>query len=210
MAFTLTTATTEVRAILNEASAYFWSDTEIQNWIKQGCLDFCEKSLSLIKADTITLATSTYKYTTSGSSYIDDAIHALNVEHNNKALRRITLDQMRGHNQIELATDSYPKYYYDTYDGLTYTFYVGPTPSSTYNGESLTVLFACRTDDITEIPYEYQQTIFLYAASKAHAKDRQFGDAQLMWQMYINNISFARMDRESLDQQATTDKFRIQ
>jgi hypothetical protein len=154
--------------------------------------------------------TDQYKYTTSGSSYIGDAIQALNVEHNNVALRRITFDQMRGHNQISLASDSEPKYYYDTYDGLTYTFYVGPTPSATYNAQTLTVLFAMRTDDITEIPYEYQQTIFLYAASKAHAKDRQFGDAQLMWQMYINNISFARLDRETLDQQKTTDKFRIQ
>jgi hypothetical protein len=209
MAFTLAQSITEVRRLLNEASTYFWSDTEITTWIQQGCLDWCEKSLGLIREDTITLATSTYKYTASGSSYIDNAIQCLHAEHNNKALQRITLAQMRGHNQIVLASDSYPKFYYDTYDSLTYTFYVGPTPSSTYNSQTITVLFACRTNDITELPYEFQQTIFLYAASKAHAKDRQYQDATMFWQQYINNITFSRTEREVGDQQTTLDKFRI-
>jgi hypothetical protein len=124
MAFTLATSITEVRALLNEASTYFWSDTEITNWIKQGCLDWCEKSLGLIKEDTIALVTNQYQYTTSTNSYIDDAIQCIYCEHNNIALQRISLPQMRGHNQITLATDSMPKYYFDTYDGLTYTFYV--------------------------------------------------------------------------------------
>ena len=210
MAFTLATSITEVRAILNEASTYFWSDTEITNWIKQGCLDWCEKSLGLIRSDTVAIVTAQYKYSTSTTSYIDDAIQCVHAEYDSIALQRITLAQMRGHNQITLATDSMPKYYYDTYDGLTYTLYLGPTPTATFNTELVTCLFACRTDDITEIPYEYQQTIFLYAASKAHAKDRQYGDAKLMWQQYINNISFSRVDRETGDQQVTLDKFRIQ
>jgi hypothetical protein len=209
MAFTLATSITEVRALLNEASTYFWSDTEITNWIKQGCLDWCEKSLGLIKEDTIALVTNQYQYTTSTNSYIDDAIQCIYCEHNNIALQRISLPQMRGHNQITLATDSMPKYYFDTYDGLTYTFYVGPTPSSSFNAELLTVRWASRTDDITTIPYEHQQTIFLYAASKAHSKDRQYGDATMMWQQYINNISFSRVDRETGDQQTPTDAFRI-
>lgn len=210
MAFTEATATTEVRALLNEASAYFWSDTEIQNWLKQGCLDWCEKSLGLIREDTITLATSTYKYTTSTSSYIDDAIQAINVEHNNKAIQRITFDQMRGHNQIVLATDSPPKHYYDTYDGTTYTFYIGPTPSVTYNTQALTVLWACRSELIADIPWEYQPTIFLFAASKAHAKDRQYGDAKLMYQQYINNITFSRIERIQNDMQVETNTYRVQ
>ena len=209
MAFTLTTATTQVRALLNEASAYFWTDAEIQAWIQQGCIDWSEKTLGIIKEDTITLATSTYKYSTSTNDYIDNAIQCLYAEYNSKALQRVTLNQMRGHNQTALASDSYPKYYYDTYDGLTYKLFIGPTPSATYNTETMTVLFAVRTDDITEIPYEYQQTIFLYAAAKAHAKDRQFGDSKLMWQQYINNLSFSRVDRIAVDAQTPLETFRI-
>ncbi len=86
---------------------------------------------------------------------------------------------------------------------------MGPTPSATYNGDLLTVLFAMRTDDITELPYEYQQIIFLYAASKAHAKDRQWGDAKLMWQQYTNNIGFARGNNDATDIQTPTGNFRI-
>jgi hypothetical protein len=209
MTFTLTTATTEVRALINEASASFWSDTEIQNWIKQGCLDWCEKSLLYIKEDTLTIVTNQVQYTTSGNSDIDNAIRVLHAEHNNKALQRTTFEQIRGHNAPTLASDPAPKYYYDQYDGLTFTVYIGPKPSSTYNGESISCLFAMRTDDITLLPYEYQPHIFLFAASKAKIKERQYQESSLMWQQYINNIMFAR--RDSLEQeQMTTDKFRIQ
>jgi hypothetical protein len=225
MAFTLATSITEVRALLNEASTYFWSDTEITNWIKQGCLDWCEKSLGLVREDSIAIVTAQYQYTTSTSNFIDDAIQCVHAEYYSNttggeygnaviqvdtALQRVSLTQLRGHNQSTIASDPPPRYYYDSYDDLTYTFYIGPTPSSTYSTHIIRVLLACRTDDITEIPYEYQQTIFLYAASKAHAKDRQYGDAKLMWQQYINNISFSRVDREMVDIQQTLDKFRIQ
>ena len=57
MAFTLAQAITEVRALLNEDTASYWSDTNITSWIQQGCLDFTEKSLLLVCKDTITLAT---------------------------------------------------------------------------------------------------------------------------------------------------------
>jgi len=208
MAFTLATSVVEVRAILNESVASFWSDTEIENWIKQGCLDWCEKSLLYIQEDTITLATSTYQYTTSTSSYIDNAIFTLHAEHNNRALQRVSFEQLRGHNERALGSDVEPNYYYDQYHGLTYNFYVGPTPSATYNGQAVTVLFAMRTDDITLIPYEYQQHIFLYAVAKAKSKERQWQESALVWQQYINNINFAR--RDSLEQEKMTfDKFRI-
>jgi hypothetical protein len=209
MAFTLATAVAEVRTLINEKTASFWDDADIENWIKQGCLDWCEKSRLHIKSDTIALVTNQYTYTASTGSYIDNAISTLHAEFNNKALQRCTFEQLRGHNEMALATDPAPKYYYDQYDGLTFTFYVGTTPSATYNTQLISILFAMRTDDITELPYEYQQTIFLYAASKAKVKERQWQEAALLWQQYINNITFAR--RDSLEETPmTTDKFRIQ
>ena len=203
MAFTLTTATTEVRSLINESSGAFWDDSEIESWIKQGCLDWCEKTLLRTLEDTITLATNTYKYTSSGSSYISGAFRTLHAEHNNKALKRLTYEQFRGHNKMVLASNEAPKYFYDKYNGLTFTFYIADTPSSTQNGETVTVLFACRTDDITEIPYEYQPTIFNYAASKAKMKERQWQEAQLLWQIYLNNISFSRKDKLEIPQQTS-------
>jgi len=209
VAFTATTANTEVRSLLNEATPSFWSDTEIDSWVAQGCLDWCEKSLLYLKQDTITLVTNQVQYTISGSSFIDNAIFTIHAEYNNIALQRITYEQLRGHNQMELSTATTPKYYYDRYNGTTFTFYIGPKPSVTFNGTNVTVMFAMRTDDIADIPYEYQQVVFQYAYSKAKIKERQFQEAALAWQQYINNINFAR--RDSLERSVMpTGAFRIQ
>lgn len=203
MAFTLSTSVTEVRALINEGTASFWSDTEIENWIKQGCLDWCEKTLMLTREDTVTLSTGTYKYTSSGSSYIDEAIRTLHAEYGNKALKRLSYEEMRGHNQMVLASNEDPEYFYDKYDNNTFTFFVGDTPTTSQNGNDVTVIFACRSDDIADIPYEYQSNIFNYAASKAKVKERQWQEAQLLWQIYLNNITFARKDKLEIPEQTS-------
>ena len=209
MAYTATTALTEVRALINESTASFWSDTEIAGWIEQGCLDWCEKTLLLTKEDTLTLATNTYKYTTSGNSYIDNAIRVLHAEYSGRALKRLTYEQMRGHNQMSLATNSNPEYFYGKYNGTTFTVYIGDTPSVDQNGGTVTLIFSCRATDIADIPNEYQQHIFNYAASKAKMKERQWQEAQLLWQIYINNLSFARKDKLEIPQQ-TAEHFKEQ
>jgi hypothetical protein len=194
MAFTLSQAITEVRAIINEDTPGYWSDTQITSWIQQGVLDWTEKSLLLLREDTITLVTNQVQYTTSGSSYIDNAIRTIHAEYNNKALQKITYEQIRGHNARTLGADTTPAFYFDHYDGTTFTFYIGPTPSATENGNDVTVYFACRSDDITELPYEYQPHIFLFAAHKAKFRERQYQEAFLYYQQYVNNIVFARQD----------------
>lgn len=207
MAFTLSTSITEVRYLINENTASFWSDTEIEGWIKQGCLDWSEKTLLVTHEDTITLATNTYKYTSSVSSYIDNAIRTLHAEYNNRALKRLTFEEIRGHHQMVLADNENPEYFYDKYNGLTFTFYIGDTPSATQNNITVSVIFAVRTDDITKIPYEYQSNIFNFAASKAKSKERQWQEAQLFWQIYLNNISFSRQDKLEIPEQ-TFDQFK--
>ena len=202
MAFTLSSAVTEVRSILNEATASYWSDTEIESWIKQGCLDWCEKTLLLTQEDVITLATDTYKYTSSTSSHIDNAMRTLHAEHKGVALKRLTYEEMRGHTQMVLATDEDPRYIYDKYNGLNFTVWIGDTPSVQQNGDSVNVIFALRTDAIAEIPYEYQQNIFNFAAAKAKMKERQWQEAQLLFQMYLNNIAFSRKDKLEIPEQS--------
>ena len=209
MAFTLAQAITEVRSVLNEDSPSYWSDTSITSWIQQGCLDFCEKSLLVIEKDTIALVTSTNEYTTSTGSSISNALRTVHAEYNNIALQRISYEQIRAHNARTLGGSTVPAYYFDHYNGLTFTFYIGPTPAVTQNATLVTVYFAIRTNDITEIPWEYQQTVFLYAAHKAKFRERQYQEALLYYQQYINNISFARQDGLSRGVQPT-DLFRIQ
>jgi hypothetical protein len=209
MAYTLSTATTEVRKLINEDTAAFWSDGNIQEWIKQGCLDWSEKSLLHTKRDTITLVNGQTIYTTSTNSDIDDAIRVVHAEYNGIALQRIAYETIKGHNARKLATTKTPAYYFDIYNETTFTVHIGPTPSATEAGNDITVYFAKRTDDITLIPYEYQPTIFLYAASKCKYRERQYQEAALYYQNYVNNIAFARTDSLQRGIQPTG-SFRIQ
>ena len=201
MSFSLIQAVQEIRYLINEPLPSFWSDTELESWIAQGCLDWCEKTLLLTREDTIILSTNTYKYTSSAGDHIDNAMRTLHAEHDGRALKRLTYEEMRGHNQMSMATDEDPEYFYDKYNGLTFTLYIGDTPSAAQNGDSVSVIFAIRTDDITELPYEHQQTIFNFAAAKAKMKERQWQEAQLLWQMYLNNIVFSRKDKLEIPEQ---------
>ena len=209
MAYTLSTAITEIRALINEDTPSFWSDADLTEWVKQGCLDWSEKSLLLLAEDTITLVDGQHQYTTSDGSHIDTATRTIHAEYNDVAIQRISFEQIRGHNSKKISGSKVPTYYFDMYNGTTFTFYIGPTPDSTIAGNKITCYFAQKTDDITKIPYEYQQTVFLYAASKAKFRERQYQEASLYYQQYINNITFARQDSLQRGIQPTA-SFRIQ
>jgi hypothetical protein len=45
--YTLAQATTEVRSLLAESSAAFWTDSQIQSWINQGCQDVSRRAENL-------------------------------------------------------------------------------------------------------------------------------------------------------------------
>lgn len=47
MAITLLQARTEVRSLLNESVALFWSDAELNSWINQGCEDVARRAETL-------------------------------------------------------------------------------------------------------------------------------------------------------------------
>ena len=44
MSVLMSTAITEVRALLNESSAAFWTDAQIQSWVNQGCEDVARRA----------------------------------------------------------------------------------------------------------------------------------------------------------------------
>ena len=44
MAVTLLQARTEVRALLDESSANFWTDDQINSWLNQGCSDIARRA----------------------------------------------------------------------------------------------------------------------------------------------------------------------
>jgi hypothetical protein len=53
MTYTLAAANTQVRSLLDENVAQFWTDTEIDSWINQGCQDVARRAETLWQEVTI-------------------------------------------------------------------------------------------------------------------------------------------------------------
>jgi hypothetical protein len=133
----------------------------------------------------------------------------MHAEYGGKALKRIDYETLIGHNQMELASDKPPKYFYDRFDGTNYQLYVAPKPAGNYANTALNCIFSIQTSNIALIPDQYQPHIFLYAFHKAKIKERQWQDSSLALQTYYSYIKFARAD--ALERgQVTIDKFRDQ
>jgi hypothetical protein len=63
MAIDITEAILQVRNFLNEPISVFWSDSELEDWIKEGCLDFSCKSLLVEAILTLPLVAGQIVYT---------------------------------------------------------------------------------------------------------------------------------------------------
>lgn len=203
MSYTLAQATTKVRELINEETTSFWTDSEIQGWIQEGVLDLSTKALCVTTIGTITLATNQYNYTSSDESWIADCLKPKNVWYvGTNSIKGLQLIEphMFGHWDTR---ENRPKYYF--YDSTSRVFYIGPTPDSDYNGESLSIIYSYETDDITVINDEHQPLIWLYAASRAKIKERLYQEAILLWQQYITGVNFERQDKYNLGIQPTND-----
>ena len=62
MAVLMSTAITEVRTLLNESAAAFWTNAQLQSWINQGCEDVARRAEVLWQEATITVAANQQYY----------------------------------------------------------------------------------------------------------------------------------------------------
>jgi len=183
MAYTLANAITEVRSLINEDTPGFWTDSELTNWIAEGTIDLSTKLLCVESEETVTLVTDQWLYSSSDESWLSDLLKIKACYYDNsttvKGLQRVDIQKF-GHIQNSTGDRK---------------FYISPTPTVTQNGNDITVICASETDDITELRDEHQPIVFLYAASKAKAKDRMFQESALYLTQYINTINHERKDK---------------
>ena len=182
---------TEVRAVLNEATAAFWSDTEIDNWVSQAAIQISSAGAVETTA-TVTLSASTIEYalptsfsnpTPAGDASLIRVSAAL---YSNTGLVRIH-PRTIGHITADL-TDDTPRYWAQ-FGRRIFFFPVG-------SGASGTVQLLCHveTDDIADIPDEFQPLAILYAAGKGKEKDNKYADARFLLSEYFNALAFLRND----------------
>lgn len=204
MAYTESEAVVEVRSLINEESADFWSDTEITSWIRQGVIQISTKLLSAEKSEDLTLVASQWEYTSSDESWISDILKSKGVyyidgSNNPYGLQRIDYNQI-GHT-MHFQREEAPKYYMES----DRKFYVWPRPSATEAGNTVRVVHAAVTNDITLLRDEHQSMTFNYAAARAKMKDRQFQEAALYMAEFTNSINFERQDKYDMGVERTNE-----
>jgi hypothetical protein len=179
-----------VRSILNEPTAAFWLDEEINNWIITASQDVALRGLGVIKSDSITLATDTQTYTAFTSAVaVNKGLHILGITYptTHRGLMRIKPTNM-GH--LAHITAGPPQYYYH----YNNTIGVFPVPTVTENNAVLPVYYVATADDIGELPPYYQEMPIWYALSMAYAKAGRDSWAQLASEYYESTLAAFKND----------------
>lgn len=194
MAYTLTTATTEVRQLINEQNPGFWTDTEIENWLKMGCIDVSTKTQCVKHRDYFTLATDTQVYSPSDfNTNTSDILVRVQYAWYNDDMDAVTLQRIQPNQfgQVPTTSAGPPVYFFEDNQEI----FVWPIPTSSENGNKVHILYSYATDDITNIRWHFQILPIWFAASMAKAKDEQFAQANLFQQMYLSALTFERKDK---------------
>lgn len=208
MALTLTEATQEARDHLNEAQATFWTDSMLQNWIKEGCRIISSKGFSHENDDSITLVANQLSYTSSDHAWIGNCIEPYAAYYNDASNNYKGLIKVKPHELGNVATFTAgdPKYY--TF--FNRTFYVWPltTAAIVTAGGTIMVLYAGETDDITALKDEYQHLAINYSVAKAKMRDRAYGEASALMSQFFQELQFERADKWKREEDSL-DMFRI-
>lgn len=199
MSYTKEQIRTEIRALLNEPSPSFFSNTEIDEWIDLAALDISTKTLCVEASGTVALVSGTLEY-----NEPSDCIKVYTCLLDKAGLLKIHPRQLA---HINPDTSGTPLYYYHFANKLG--FY--PVPGASVGGHNVTVLFSKQTDDITEIPDEYQAYAIQYGVIQGKIKDGKYGQAAALLTAYLNALVFHRQDLyergvESKDMQKIPDR----
>jgi len=192
---------TEVRSLINEPVASFWSDAQIQNWLDQGISDIAAKGLVLQSADTFLLATGQLEYTdlvTDGAAGVTDIVKVwgciyISPDNEYIGMKRVYPNQVA---DLPFMTAGPPKYYFHIADKIG----VLPLPSSSENGQSVKIYFATQPAGATlalriaELPPEYKNLIYFYAASLAYKKEHRYSESDKLYQMYLLGLNALKQE----------------
>lgn len=208
MSLTLADAITEVRDVLNEATAVFWTDAQITKWIQEGCRIFSSKTLMVEDTQDIDpLVANQLSYSSGDETWIGDVLEIYSALYNTGSNVYKGLIKIHPRQLGNLATrTSGPTKYYCQHNRKIYLW---PLPSATEAGTAtISFLFAKETDDITVIRDEFQHLPILYACGKAKQKDQKFAEAASFLSQFMQELAFERGDKHAREVDSL-DKFKI-
>jgi len=207
MSLTLSDAITQVRGVLNEATASFWTDAEITYWIQEGCRDFSSKTLMVEAEDDITLVAGQLSYDSTDEPFIATVIEPYAAIYYTNAgdYKGILKTHPRKLGNLHKFTAGTPLFY--TLHNRK--IYVWPLTTATEvaAGAKINLLYSKVTDDVTEITDEYQHIPIIYAMARAKMKDQKFAEASALMSQYVMVVNFERADKHGREED-TFDMFK--
>lgn len=185
MAYDATTILTAIRAVLNEASAAFFSDAEINEWVSQAALDISGICRCVEDTDLIAMKNGVASYNLPAASI--QAVHA-REEATGIGLIRIT-PSIAGH-ESGGGDGETPLRWFE----WNRKFYIEPRPDSAMDGKNIEVFFFKETNAIADIPFWCQHLAIDYAVYRGKLKDRLYAEAATLYAAYLNSLLVRRND----------------
>lgn len=192
MALSAATIRSEIRALLNESTAAFYSDAEIDSWASQGAIDVSTKTHCLEATSTITLAADTIEYaapTNFSNPTPSGTVKLISIRMAYYSLKSLTKIKPESLGRITPDVTSDDPAYYFLFGERVFLSPVGSSASGTVN-----LLCVVKTDDVTDIPDEWQLSLILYGAYRGKLKDQKYAQASALYAEYINTLGFQRND----------------
>lgn len=192
---------TEVRSLINETTASFWTDAQIQNWLDQGVRDVATRGLAIQDSDTFLLVTGQYEYTdlvTDGAAGVSDIVKVWGCIYQNPddeyiGLKRINPSQVADLPHMKAGP---PVYYYHFANKIG----IFPLPASGQNGDTVKVYFSRKPTGATnalriaELPTEYKTLIYWFAAALAYKKEHRYAESDKFYQMYLQELNALKQE----------------
>jgi hypothetical protein len=186
-AYTLGGVRDRVRDILNENTASFWTDTEINYWINDGIREIAELTGCIQHIDSL--------ITTNGIRVVSyTGYDVANVEYIPSVGDRYSLIQSDPLKDGHVSLDGTAPQYWWVGKGV---FGIEPVPDATYN---LSVYIQDTATDISvdsqipEIPPAFRPLIIYYACYRAFHKEQNYGAANFFHQIYNNELVYTAHD----------------
>jgi len=193
--YTSATAIVQIRSLLNETIASFWTDTQLGNWIKEAVEDISTRALCLQASDTFLLVTSQYEYTdlvTGGAAGVANIVKLwgcfyVNPNDEYVGLKRIEPYQI---STLPFMKPGTPKYYYHFANKIG----IFPLPTSTENGQSVRVYYSYQSQTIGDLPNQYQPLTILYTAAMAYKKEHRYAESDALYKMYLEKLNALKQE----------------
>jgi len=197
----LATARTQVLSLCNDASVGFQDNTEIDNWIKEGCVDVSSKALAYENTDNAVLVANQVIYTTLetlGDAGVDNIVKVVGAAYTDSSGKYKGMVRVKPKVFGYLATKQKgPSKYYFHWGKKIYIL-PAPTSAEVAAGGKAVLFFSQVTDDITKLADWYQMLPILFAFSRALLKDGKVASSNSIYSRYLNAVIFHRSDLHDL------------